>query len=110
MVDKELVRAMQFADATRIRNALIAGADVNATDDHGMTALHHAAARGARETIRMLVSGGRCNFLLRDKQGRYASDLAIESAQDFAVARLLSRHQMRQAVRLNVNPVEEADD
>jgi ankyrin repeat protein len=35
-----------------------AGADLNAVDHDGNTALHHAAARGDNEMIRYLVSKG----------------------------------------------------
>jgi len=77
-------------------------ADVNAQDGNGMTILHHAAARGARPCIRILVASGRCDYLVQDACGHYASDLAILSAEDFAIARLLSKHQMRQADRQGV--------
>ncbi|MFZ3287776.1 MAG: ankyrin repeat domain-containing protein [Telluria sp.] len=73
------------------------GADVNTRDKVGMTALHHAAANDARGCIRVLVECGKCDYLIRNNEGRYASDLAIEWAQDYAVGRLLTKHQVRQA-------------
>jgi hypothetical protein len=83
--------------------ALIAeGADVNVPDHNGMTALHHAAARGARPCIRLLVASGKCDYLLRDGRGRYAFELAIEWARDYAVARLLMTKQVQQADRQGV--------
>lgn len=83
--------------------ALIAeGADVNVPDHNGMTALHHAAARGARPCIRLLVASGKCDYLVRDGRGRYAFELAIEWARDYAVARLLMKKQMQQADRQGV--------
>lgn len=74
-----------------------AGRDVNLQDEHGMTALHHAAATGARPCIRLLVNSGKCDYLIQDNKGRYASDLAIQWARDFAVGRLLTKHQLKQA-------------
>lgn len=62
-----------------------------------MTLLHHAAARGARPGIRLLVGSGKCDYPLTDNQGRYAFELAIEWARDYAVGTLLSKHQVRQA-------------
>lgn len=67
-----------------------------------MTPLHHAAALGARPCIRLLVNSGKCDYLLQDNLGRYASDLAIEWARDYAVARLLTKHQVRQAYEQGV--------
>jgi ankyrin repeat protein len=71
--------------------------DVNFQDEEGMTALHHAASRGARPFIRLLVKSGKCDYLIQDREGRYASDLAIRWARDYAVGRLLSIHQCSQA-------------
>jgi ankyrin repeat protein len=73
------------------------GANVNVRDEQGMTPLHHAAARGARPCIRLLVASGQCDYLIRDNQGRYAFQLAIEWARDYAVGRLLSKKQAQQA-------------
>ncbi len=82
------------------------GINLNRQDESGMTVLHHAVALGARPCIRALVNSGRCDYLIRDNQGRYASDIAIEWSRDFAVARLLSKHQARQAHARGVLPFE----
>lgn len=73
------------------------GVDVNQQDEEGMTALHHAAAYGARPCIRILVNSGRCDYLLKDNQGRYASELAFTYAQDYAVGILLVKKEAKQA-------------
>ncbi|MGE3886354.1 MAG: ankyrin repeat domain-containing protein [Vicinamibacterales bacterium] len=51
------------------------GADVNAVDHEGMTALHHAAARGDNEMIKYLVSKG-ANVKAVDREGRTTVDMA----------------------------------
>lgn len=51
------------------------GADVNAADHEGNTALHHAAARGDNEMILYLVSKG-ANVKAVDREGRTVADMA----------------------------------
>ncbi len=51
------------------------GADVNAADHEGNTALHHAAARGDNEMILYLVSRG-ANVKAVDREGRTTVDMA----------------------------------
>lgn len=77
--------------------------DVNYQDFHGMTALHYAAALGARQCLRVLVNSGKCNYLLKDNLGRYASELAFSCAKDYAVGVLLSKKQVKQAHELGIN-------
>lgn len=78
------------------------GVKVNVRDEQGMTPLHHAAALGARPCIRLLVNSGMCDYLIRDNQGRYAFELAIEWARDYAVGRLLAKKQAQQAAAQGV--------
>lgn len=100
-----LIEVVRLADAYRADLLIKAEADVNVQDEEGMTALHHAAARGARPCIRVLVGCGRCDYTIHDKQYRYASGLAIEWARDYAVARLLTKHQIRQAFERRIPAV-----
>jgi ankyrin repeat protein len=51
------------------------GADVNAADHEGKTALHHAAARGDNDMILYLVSKG-ANVKAVDREGRTTVDMA----------------------------------
>ena len=98
-----LIDAVQQLSAVRLARVLAEpGVDVNVQDGDGMTALHHAAARGARPCIRLLVATGKCNYLLPDNQGRYAFEMAVEWARDYAVARLLMKKQVQQAHRQGV--------
>jgi ankyrin repeat protein len=53
----------------------VQGADVNAVDHEGMTAMHHAAARGDNEMINYLVSKG-ANVKAVDREGRTTVDMA----------------------------------
>jgi ankyrin repeat protein len=62
------------------------GADVNAVDHEGNTALHHAAARGDNEMILYLVSKG-ANVKAVDREGRTTVDMAngpVQRIQPFA--------------------------
>lgn len=93
-----MIKCVKNFDAYELDQAIRAGdCDVNFQDEHGLTALHHAAADGARPCIRLLVNSGKCDYLIQDNKGRYASDLAIQWARDYAVGRLLTKHQLRQA-------------
>lgn len=101
-----LIEYVKIGDLKSLDTALATGGSVNAQDEYGMTALHHAAAKGARAFIRLLVSSGKCDYLIRDNQGRYAFELAIASARDYAIARLLMMKQAQQAHRQGVAPYE----
>lgn len=61
------------------------------------TALHSLAAGGARAAIRVLLAHADCDFLIRDKQGRLASELAYLYGRDPALARLLGNKERKQA-------------
>lgn len=94
---ERLIEQAKLEDAYAMAMLISHDADVNTQDNEGMTALHHAAASDARPCIRVLVGSGKCDYLIRDDEGRYASDLAIEWGRDAAVGRLLSKHQAMQA-------------
>ena len=53
----------------------VAGADVNAVDHDGNTALHHAAARGDNESILYLVSKG-ADVMKVNREGHTVADMA----------------------------------
>jgi ankyrin repeat protein len=51
------------------------GAEVNAVDHEGNTALHHAAARGDNEMILYLVSKG-ADVTVVNREGKTVADMA----------------------------------
>ena len=74
--DEEVTEAGDRNDPVDVMKALIAkGANVNAANDSGMTALHYAAQRGSDRIIEYLASQG-ARFDVKNKQGRTPSDLA----------------------------------
>jgi hypothetical protein len=62
----------------------------------GETALHIAASRRARHIIRAILKTGKCDFLVRDNQGRLASEMAHLYGRDPAVTRLLGLKERKQ--------------
>lgn len=69
---------------------------------YGQAALHVAAAAKARKALLVLTESNRCDFLLRDKEGRLASELAFLFGDDPAAARLLRIHERRQAAERGI--------
>lgn len=63
----------------------------------GATPLHYVAAIAGRPALRVLLKSGRCNFLLRDRDGALASEVAMVDGDDPAIARLLRRKEAQQA-------------
>lgn len=73
------------------------GVPVNYQDPlHQETALHIVAACRARKALRLLLKTGQINFLLRDRKGRLASEMAYLYGRDPAVARLLGIKEKKQ--------------
>ncbi len=56
--DSTVADAAMRGDAVAVRTLLKAGADVNAAQGDGMTALHWAARQGSIDTVRMLLFAG----------------------------------------------------
>tara|TARA_B100000579_G_C22593386_1_gene739130 strand:- start:27 stop:815 length:789 start_codon:yes stop_codon:yes gene_type:complete len=55
---QQLLEAAESGDISEVKNLLARGADVNATDKYGITALHWAAERGYEEIVKALVKAG----------------------------------------------------
>lgn len=95
---REFLRAVERGDDAQVRMFLAAGFPPNWQDpETGETALHVAAGAKARAVVRLLVETGFCDYLLRDAQGRLASELAFTHGEDPALARLLGTKERKQA-------------
>ena len=57
-MNKDWKDATRQGDLERVRLLLKNGADVNAQDEHGQTALMNAAHAGQVELVRLLIEGG----------------------------------------------------
>jgi ankyrin repeat protein len=57
-LDRDLLAALPRALATTVQRLLRDGANPNAQDENGMTALHLAALHGRHELVDMLVAAG----------------------------------------------------
>lgn len=77
----------------------------------GLSVLHILAAGGARKALRVALKSDTLDFLLRDKEGRLASELAYLYGRDPAMARLLGIKERKQAdakgIRLTRRPKED---
>ncbi|MCS0397887.1 ankyrin repeat domain-containing protein [Vibrio diabolicus] len=99
-LNEEFLDAIRCGNTARIQAAFDKGASVNYQSDiTGSTPLHIAAACGARHVLRALVASEKIDYLLRDKQGRLASELAYLGGPvpDVAASRLLGIKEVYQA-------------
>jgi ankyrin repeat protein len=111
VVDKSQQLGLDFVEAARechaanLQRLLDQNAPVNFIDpmEHA-TALHYIAAYRARPALRVMLRSGKCDFLIRDRQGRLPSQLAREYGQDDAMARLLVIKEIQQAQAQGIDP------
>jgi uncharacterized protein len=74
--DEEVTEAGDRSDPVDVIKVLIEkGANVNAVNSAGMTAMHYAVQRGSDRIVEFLASKG-ARFDLKNKQGRTAAELA----------------------------------
>ncbi len=97
-VGKLFFREVKLGIPGRIQVFLEEGMPVNYQDPKTLqTALHVAASVQARHAIRLLIKTGECDFLVRDKKGRFPSEVAYTAGCDPALARLLGNKERKQA-------------
>jgi hypothetical protein len=95
---REFLKGVERGNAPVVGAYIEEGFPVNYQDRQTQeTALHISAATKARKVLRVLLDCKLCNFLLRDKGGRLASELAYLFGQDPAAARLLATKERKQA-------------
>lgn len=83
-----LIQAAREGKADTVKALLSGqGADVNATDDNGNTALLEAARYGHDDVVRALLAAG-ANIKARDKDGKTALMLAVQGGHDDVVRAL----------------------
>lgn len=68
------------------------------------TALHVAAGSGARATFDLLIESGQCDYLLRDRQGRLASDRSALFHGSAEMTEILIAKEIEQAKRQKMGP------
>jgi len=97
-VGTELLHVAEHGNPEKLKIFIEVGFPVNWQHPMtGQTALHVVAACQARKALRALLNSGQCDFLIRDKQGRLASEIAYLHGNDPAVARLLGNKERKQA-------------
>ncbi|KTG37400.1 hypothetical protein cypCar_00012167, partial [Cyprinus carpio] len=72
-------------DIVSLRRYLLSGADVNAVDYDGRSALHVAASEGRLDVIKFLVENAGANCRLKDRWGNTALQEAMRCNQDPAI-------------------------
>ncbi len=95
---REFLKAAERGNAPMLGAFIEEGFPANYQDrETEETALHITAAGRARKALLVLLACGLCNFLLRDKRGRLASEMAYLFGRDPAAARLLRLKERKQA-------------
>ena len=62
-IDKMLIDASKRGDLRKLMDLYHNGAQLLATDQYGMTCLHHAARFGHKDIVRYLIDNGECTLL-----------------------------------------------
>jgi ankyrin repeat protein len=88
--DQNLITYAAVGNAEGIVQLLDTGANINAQDDGGNTALMLAARNGYKETVKMLLKYG-ASHAIRNRYGQTAVDLAKECGQR-RIVQIIKRH------------------
>ena len=82
--NKQLLEAVKIGDIERTENLIKHGADVNAKDNIGWTALHWVASKGNLEIVAALVKAG-AEVNVTNKYGLTALQLAQHIGDEISV-------------------------
>lgn len=98
LLARRFFAAVERGDAITVLAYIRIGYDVNKKRERlGDTALHIAAARNAKDVLKVLIESRQCDFLIRDNRGRLASEMAYLFGDNPAAARLLGNKERQQA-------------
>ncbi len=86
----DIHQAAYDGDIQAVKQHLVDGTDVNATDDDGWTPLHFAAVNGHKEIVELLIAKG-ANVNAKNGSGETPLDWAIEKTHT-EIADLLRQH------------------
>jgi ankyrin repeat protein len=89
-IDKELIKASEYNYLEKVKQLLEEGADVNAKDDFGKTALMWACEYGYKEIAELLIEKG-ADLNAQDKYGLTALIYATKWSQKEVVKLLLEK-------------------
>ena len=91
LANREFLAAVDIGDIDKVRRYLKDPAvNINyAEPETGLTALHIAAGRNAGAVMRLLVSTGKCDYTLKDTEGRTAATVAVVVGRNPAAGRYL---------------------
>jgi len=92
--------AVNIGDLEKVRRYLNDPAiNINyAEPGTGLTALHIAAGRNAGAVMRLLVGTGKCDYALRDAEGRTAATIAVVVGRNPVAGRYLFDMQHRSGI------------
>jgi uncharacterized protein len=88
-INVDLIEAAAKGEITRVKNLLAKGADVNAREQQGRTALMEAAAKGQTASVEVLLAKG-ADIHARDQDGMTALMWA-EKKGDSLIIQLLKK-------------------
>jgi ankyrin repeat protein len=102
-LNRALIEAVRTGKVDRIRRLYLRGADVNATDQGGWSALHHAAASGNYRCTEMLLRLGANVYISTQIHNSTAKDMA-EAHDHEDVVELLDEFE-RNGSRMKRDPI-----
>ena len=103
-LDKLLLGAVMAGRDEHVAELMDQGADVNVRHPRtGASALHIVAASSAGFVLDELVKSDKLDYLVKDRQGRFPSALAMEVADDVEMGEFLMRKEIEQAQQKGVD-------